>query len=651
MSSAYGDADIVKRAFESTDNNIKNITGALTDASGSWAKMRTAAKEGDIAPDHDVTPELLETVKKIMKARDEGRPLGEILAQKDLISGDTPALVEALLIKDGKVVSRKQLAKNLETYADEALKNGSGPGLFGDQITPEDILRTVGNKEPLPVEEQVAQQSEKPSSKKSTFETGVDESQNKPNMTQQAADTLRQANKRYGDYAETYRKGPAGSVMRSSGFAGQYQVMDSAIAGRVIKPGDTGYQTAKAFLKAGKNSPETVSSMKEMLLNHFRNAVGPDGFLKSKDYNKLTTKYEGAIRAIGERDPGFVRDVTDSAKASHMLDEFTIQRKEAIDMLEKEAASRFMGKKDAHDIEQAVGKLFEGSGASVEKMRSVVSNLTPEGRDGMVRAAVDYLVRAKTNANETLSYARFDKLLKNKRPILEELFTPQQMKVLDAVNRDMQASERSVQLTKDRTNPSGSARSVKSHIEEAAANVADKGIGAIVIASIMEGYKTGGFLGALKMAPLYIATSVGSKIRASNAAAINEIVKQALLDPQFARELMQKLPKQEATQSIRDMPREQAIQYVGHALARSIYRTQPNIIEQRNREKRARGGSMPTHGGDQDAMAPKTKALTAEQVIAGWEKARNAGKKRTKAILHQPDEHVVRALEIANQQL
>jgi hypothetical protein len=654
MSSAYGDADIVKRAFESTDNNIKNITGALTDASGSWAKMRSAAKEGDISPDHDVTKQLLNTVKKIMKARDEGRPLGEVLSQKDLLEGDTPALVEALLIKDGKVVSRKQIAKNLESYAQEALKNESGPGLFGDQVSPDDILRTVGGKEQLPPDTEAAPKVEGPKTEEQgTFASGAGEdTRPKPNMTKEAAETLSTANKRYGEYAQTYRKGDVGSVLRTTGFKDQYQVKDSAIAAKAVRPGDTGYETASNFMKAANNSPDAVSTMKEMLLNHFRNAVGSDGILNSKNYDKLVKKYDGAIRAIEERSPGFMEDVSSARKASDMLDAFVVRRKEAIDALKKEAAGRFMGLKDDADIAKEAGILIDGSSATVQKMRSIVKDLPPDAKDGLQRATIDWMLEKKTNPTtagmENSEFAlskRFSKMIKEKRAILEELFTPEQIDTMDAIARDMAMSERSVQATKDRTNPSGSGRTAAQHIKDAVTEIGSKSVYAIALSSLMSAYETGGVFGVAKLAPTMIAGNVLKSTYARGKASINDVVAQAILDPQMARELFKKLPPKESQiYSSSDSGRKKAVRIVFNSLMNSLYRYKmafPAIAEddnQRKRLQRKAGGRVGV-------------AMTPEQVIAGLERACKEGKKVTESILNKSDEAVVRALNIADQHI
>lgn len=78
-SRAYGDGEFVARAFDAADPNIRGLAGGMTDASGAWMKMRQAARDGVIDPEHDVTPDLMNAARAVMRARAAGRPVSEVL--------------------------------------------------------------------------------------------------------------------------------------------------------------------------------------------------------------------------------------------------------------------------------------------------------------------------------------------------------------------------------------------------------------------------------------------------------------------------------------------------------------------------------------------------------------------------------------------
>lgn len=149
LAKAYGDPSLVSAVVESTESNIKAIGGALTDVAPNWARMREAAAKGDIPASADQTPAMLEALRLVRLARQEGRNVAEYVAQPDILSGKSISpegeAFLGLMFRDRKnwtaPVGRDKLADSLRFYADEALKLKGGPGLFGEMaLEPTDVL-------------------------------------------------------------------------------------------------------------------------------------------------------------------------------------------------------------------------------------------------------------------------------------------------------------------------------------------------------------------------------------------------------------------------------------------------------------------------------------------------------------------------------
>ena len=137
ISAAYNDDALVNDIFESSDSDIRAIGGALLDSAGSWAKMRSAANQGAIDADADITTNVVEAVNLIKRARSEGKKLSELANQSDIFSGDVDPLTKAVLdvfysgANYSKARSRKAVNAALDNYArlSESTKSG---GLFDD---------------------------------------------------------------------------------------------------------------------------------------------------------------------------------------------------------------------------------------------------------------------------------------------------------------------------------------------------------------------------------------------------------------------------------------------------------------------------------------------------------------------------------------
>lgn len=146
MGRAYGEPALLGRALEDTDNNIKAIGGAMSDSAGPWAKMRDAVARGEIPAGMDITDDLVKAVQLVMRARDEGRAISDLVNQAEMFGGpgELAKIMARAMFSDAEMkrpVGRARLASFLRDYADEAMKNDAGPRLIGDPLTAPDILK------------------------------------------------------------------------------------------------------------------------------------------------------------------------------------------------------------------------------------------------------------------------------------------------------------------------------------------------------------------------------------------------------------------------------------------------------------------------------------------------------------------------------
>ncbi|NTG61844.1 hypothetical protein G6L45_16310 [Agrobacterium rhizogenes] len=146
MGRAYGDSNLLGRALEDADSNIKAISGALGDSAPAWAKMRDAVSRGQIPKGMDITDDLLDAVRTVMRARDEGQKVGDLVNQAEMFGGpsETAKIVARAMFGDANLsrpISRKRLGAFLDDFATEAMKNDAGPRLFGEPLDSGDVLR------------------------------------------------------------------------------------------------------------------------------------------------------------------------------------------------------------------------------------------------------------------------------------------------------------------------------------------------------------------------------------------------------------------------------------------------------------------------------------------------------------------------------
>src|SRR5271156_839229 len=188
----------------------------MTDAAGAGMKRRQAAREGVIDPDHDITPDLMNAARAVMRARAAGRPVSEVLNQGDMFGGETSALAKRLILNDrGNLASRDQITARLQKYAGEAQKNLAGPGLFGDTVSPAQVLRTSLGEGAAAHEAPVASAAMKPGPV--------------ANLDAAAAARLKAASAATKARVSTFDSGPVGAALRKAGNSTDYKMADSSV--------------------------------------------------------------------------------------------------------------------------------------------------------------------------------------------------------------------------------------------------------------------------------------------------------------------------------------------------------------------------------------------------------------------------------------
>ena len=469
-------------------------------------------------------------------------------------------------------------------------------------------------------------------------QAGAGEEPLQPNFDEAAGTQLAAAKQAHRDYSTAYKAEPVAGTIRTTGFAGQYRMPSSAIPAKAFVPGDRGYQTAQAFLKAAKDTPEAVPSMQDAALNALRKNV-KDGVLPPDKLAKWKADHAGALRALDEKVPGFSKGFDDAAKATEKLTDFAARQKQLRDAFKESAFGDFIGLREPDEIQNAVGSMLTAPKGAVANVRQMVKGMSPEAVEGMRKAAVDWVVRTMTNTAEAvgsdekkLSYAKIDSLIKNNGSALEQLFTPEQMKTLRAIHRDMELSDRTRQAALSPTNPSGTAKDMHASLEALSKQIKETSLMMAMWNEVSSAAKEGPFQIAKVGIPAAVLAGV-THYNAMGAGKVSMLVREALQDPAIARQLLMKVPAKQIPQRFATL---------SNSVRRGLLSSMQNdeLSERPQRMRRASGGR---------AMAPKPQ--TAQSLLAAVKRARKAIQSQTEAILAQPDEHVVRALSVANEKI
>ena len=136
---AFEDAELLSRMREDREQNFKRIGDALIEVAPAWATLRNQVE----GTPYDITTDVVDAVRLVRHARDEGLALSELVAQADAfspVSEETEALVRLFFRNDGLTQPRsaKAVADALRFYAEQAPRAAatSEGGLFGEDLPP-----------------------------------------------------------------------------------------------------------------------------------------------------------------------------------------------------------------------------------------------------------------------------------------------------------------------------------------------------------------------------------------------------------------------------------------------------------------------------------------------------------------------------------
>lgn len=116
---AYGSNATLERLVESTDNDMRNISGALVKAAGSVARVRADIEAGALPKELDISANLVKAVEELAKIRTQGMTVDEHLAQIGMFGDDmTEDEKNILRVLGANIRSQKKIADFIRSYYD-----------------------------------------------------------------------------------------------------------------------------------------------------------------------------------------------------------------------------------------------------------------------------------------------------------------------------------------------------------------------------------------------------------------------------------------------------------------------------------------------------------------------------------------------------
>lgn len=577
---------------ETADPLAKKLEGELRDI------VNDAAKVDDVVP--------------FKSLRGLDTRISDAMRTELMTNGETNTYRQLKMMKDGVMDAINNAVENQKKFESDAVASGG--------MRPEDTL-----------EERLRGMwgimGKKPTEPKAKLE---------PNLTPGDVKALEDAKTAHKDYVGTFREGSVGEVLKPGKSQGEYKLQfDAQVGPKFFRPGEAGNQAMESFMQAAKDQPQALDAMREYItasmLKDTRDAA--TGMIDPKKFEGWRKKHESALRAM----PDLADQFSSAAKASDNAAQIMAGARTRIEAAQKSQVGKLLGATDDETVTKMVGEIF-GQKNAAQTMRNLAqaASQNPDAKAGLQKAVADFIrgrfistTEAGTSEANLIRSADFQKFVRNNRRTLEQVFDKDQVNVMQALADDLHRSNRSLTGSALRAR-STTAQDVPASAEKAQSMWSSLAKTTGPIISGLAGQQiTGTVTGAAAGFAAGAVAAVAQSMRAAGMQNVDQIINEALLNPELARELLRMNPQRATPASTRTLQEQ-----IGNTLITGA--KQP--IQQEdlppltiNRSGRATGGAV--------------------NLMALSKAAKKHVTKVTEPLLNEHDDTVAHALEVANKHI
>ena len=362
-----------------------------------------------------------------------------------------------------------------------------------------------------------------------------------------AADRYAAARQATLERKQTFGQGPIGRVLQGGKYGEQYAVPNADVPTRIFTGSPAEPEQVQKFIGAvGQQQAAEIG--RNVLANDLRQRgiVKPDGTLDAGRFATWQSKRQPTLSQF----PGLSDQFANARAAQETLDTVEAAHRQAIRDFQSSAASHFI----SDDPLVAVRKAFS-SGNPTETFGQLAKQVrgNADAEAGLKRAVVDYIVekaRSATPSGESedfLKPAVFRNFIRQNSGALKSLFGGQGVQNLDMVAADLRRQAQRVTATAGSDTAANVVKLQKTGmgLKEGAHLTALAVIGDQLGEAV--GHAFGGaHAGLAGMVAGPLAAGAGylvHSLRQSGIRTVNDLVREAMLNPNLARELMARVPE------------------------------------------------------------------------------------------------------------
>ena len=372
-----------------------------------------------------------------------------------------------------------------------------------------------------------------------------DEAGTGPTFDPAAADRLRLATQATRNRADTYGRGPVGQVLAKAGRQDQYRLSDAAVPAKVFQPGPTGFESVQSYRRA-VGDQQALPTLQDYAASSLRQYAGnADGILDPAKVQTWTQRHADALRAFPELKQRF----SDAASASEAIGDAMSGRRSALDAYQTGVFSKLVGVSNPDDATRAIGGILN-SQSRVQQMQQLAATARrdPNAFAGLRKGIANYIqdkfignTEATTSGQGSIKADAFQGFMRQNETALGSVFNPEEIASLKAIAADLQRSNRSLSAVKipGQSNTAQDLAAMQGGQPSILKQLLFQAFGAAGGAAAGAATATGATLPAMAG---WLGVKTLSAMRDAGMKRVDDVLREAMLNPELARALLAKVP-------------------------------------------------------------------------------------------------------------
>lgn len=358
-----------------------------------------------------------------------------------------------------------------------------------------------------------------------------------------ARERLSEANAATRERAQTFDNSTLGPIRRRPATNAPYDMPSAVVPSRIFfgRP-----QSAEAIGRYGQavGPEQAMATVEPYAVDQARRAaLNDDGTFDPLKLDRWRRQHQDALRAFPELDAR----LADAGRAAETMAEVAVTRRQAKEAAQKGTLGKFVGIESPEEVTRTVGALFgrQDGPTQLRNLKRAIGD-DKDAQEGLRKALADHITgrligntEVGTSGQAAIKGDQFQTFVRQNAPLLRVVFSPEELRAMEAVALDIQRSNRSLNAVRipGQSNTAQDMLAVQSG--DGASSILAKVLGQ----AIVPGGAAGGGVGFAVGSPSTMAAGAGAVLygamRQMGLQKVDELVRDALLDPRKAKILLE----------------------------------------------------------------------------------------------------------------